>query len=125
MPNWNPRIVCAQPEKHKFKHDLTGLGDVIHFYYSGESRLPQADILVIIEPPLDWLERAEIESKGKVFSLLAMSEPTAQHIRAALNRMDVASICGLDETYEKVESFLRQIWAERAKLDLFPTELAG
>lgn len=125
MPNWKPRIVCAQPEKNPFKHDLSKLGDIISFRYCDGSILPQADILVMIEPPLDWLERAETECKGEVISLLAMSEPTAQHIRAALNRLDVAAICGLDEAFEKVESLLGQIWAEKAKRDLFPAELAG
>ncbi len=125
MPNWNPRIVCTQPEKNPFKHDLSELGDIIPFRYCDGSILPQADILVMIEPPLGWLERAETECKGGVISLLAMSEPTAQHIRAALNRLDVAAICGLDETHEKVESLLGQIRAEKAKRDLFPAELAG
>jgi hypothetical protein len=79
----------------------------------------------MIEPPLDWLERVEIESKHASISLLAMSEPTAQHIRVALNRLKVDAICDVGEVYEKVESLLKQIWAERAKQEIFATESKG
>jgi hypothetical protein len=125
MPTWTTRIVCAQPDGNKFRPDLSGIGDVIQIQYGDGTNLPKCDILVMIEPPLDWLERVEIESKSVSISLLAMSEPTAQHIRVALNRLEVDAICDLDGVYEKVESLLKQIWAERAKQELFAMEPKG
>lgn len=125
MTGWITRILYARPDGNVTAPDLSGLGEVISIQYGERASLSKCDILVMIEPPLDWLERVEFEPKSRSITLLAMSEPTAQHIRVALNRLEVDAICDLDKVYEKVESFLKQIWSERAKQQLFPVGPEG
>lgn len=125
MTEWTTRILYARPDGNMTVPDLSGLGEVTTIRYREGAKLSKCDILVMIEPPLDWLERVEIEPKSGIISLLAMSEPTAQHIRVALNRLEVDAICDLDGVYEKVESLLEHIWAKRAKQRLFPVEPEG
>lgn len=121
MTDWTTRIVFAGPDGQLPAPELSGLGDVIHISFA-ETRLPTYDLLVLVDPPLDWLERIHLERVTGTVSLLAMSSPTAQHIRVGLNRLGVDAICDIDAIYIEVERLRSQLWTARAKQALLSLE---
>src|SRR5690554_8056694 len=98
MTDWKTRIVFAGPDGKFPAPELSGLGDVIHISFA-ETRLPAYDLLVLVDPPLHWLDRTHLETITGAVSLSAMSSPTAQHNRVGLNRLGSAISCGNNATY--------------------------